>query len=131
MNDGCAEGLHAGERRVGIGSSGEIGEMRSTFGDAGEHGVAVRDGFVARKSDGALQRSCRTDALCGRCGRHCFQLKCFWDVAVYGRSCRWLFGEGIRLKEERGGESLRRVQLWNRRSDVASSGGRCRLDRLG
>ena len=53
--DGCAEGLHAGERGVWIGPGGEVGEARCAFGQAGEHGVAVGDGLVAGHGEGALQ----------------------------------------------------------------------------
>ncbi len=73
MNDGCAEGFHAGEGGVRVGSGGEVGEARGAFGDAGEHGVAVGDGFVAGKSDGALQGAGGADDLSGLdSGRHCF-----------------------------------------------------------
>ena len=72
VDDGCAEGLHAGEGGVGVGAGGEVGEARGAVGDAGEHGVAVGDGFVAGKGDGALQGAGGADDLGGRCGRHCF-----------------------------------------------------------
>ncbi len=61
----CAEGLHAGEGGVRIGSGGEVGEARGAFGDAREHGVTVGDGFVAGKGDGALQIASRVDELGG------------------------------------------------------------------
>ncbi len=75
VHDGCAESFHAGERGVGVGSGGEVGEARGACGDAGEHGVAVGDGFVAGEGEGALQIAGGTDDLRGRwsrCGGHCF-----------------------------------------------------------
>ena len=81
MSDFCAEGLHAGERGVGVGAGGEVGEARGAFGDAGEHGVAVGDGFVAGESDGALQSAGGADDLSGRCRGHYFQLKWFCRIA--------------------------------------------------
>ena len=55
VNDFCAEGLHAGEGRAGVGAGGEVGETRGPFGQASQHGVAVRDGLVTWESEGALQ----------------------------------------------------------------------------
>ena len=72
VDDGGAEGLHAGEGGVGVGSGGEVGEARGACGDAGEHGVAVGDGFVAGEGDGALQSAGGADELSGRCGEHFF-----------------------------------------------------------
>ena len=57
-------------------------------------------------------------------------LNVFGTLRYMGAVARGFFA-GITLKEERDGKSLRRVQLWNRRNDEVSSGGRCRLDRLG
>jgi hypothetical protein len=64
-DDSCAEGFHAGERGVWIGSGGEVGETRGAFGEAGEHGVTVRDGLVAWDGEGALEAASGTDDLGG------------------------------------------------------------------
>ena len=72
MNDGCTEGFHAGQRGVRICAGGEVGEARGTFGNAGEHGVAVGDGLVAGERDGALQVAGGADDLGLRCGGHWF-----------------------------------------------------------
>ena len=63
--DAGAEGFHAGERGVGVGSGGEVREARRAFGEAGEHGVAVRDGLVAGDGEGALQGAGGADDHCG------------------------------------------------------------------
>ena len=55
VDDFCAEGFHAGEGGVWVGTGGEVGEPGGAFGKAGQHGVAVGDGFVAGESEGALQ----------------------------------------------------------------------------
>ena len=63
--DGGTEGFHAGERGVGIGAGGEVGQTRCAFGEAGEHGVAMRDGLVAGNGEGALQGAGGADDLGG------------------------------------------------------------------
>ena len=63
--DASAEGFHAGERGVGVGAGGEVGEARGALGKAGEHGVAMRDGLVAGDGEGALQGTGGADDLRG------------------------------------------------------------------
>ncbi len=46
-----------------IGASGEVGQPGSAFGEAGQHGIAVRDGLVAGNSERTLQRPGRADNL--------------------------------------------------------------------
>ena len=41
------QSAHARERAVAIGSSGKMAQLGATFGDACQHAVAVRDGFIA------------------------------------------------------------------------------------
>ena len=60
-----AEGFHAGERGVGVGAGGEVGEARCAFSEAGEHGVAMRDGLVAGDGERALQGAGGADELGG------------------------------------------------------------------
>ena len=74
VDDLCAEGLHAGERGVGIGAGGEVGEAGGAFGEAGEQGVTVRDGLVSGESDGALQSAGRTNGLSGHATSILFEL---------------------------------------------------------
>ena len=50
---GYAEGAHAAERAGAVGSGGIIFEARRAFGDSGEHGVAVGDGFVSGQLNAA------------------------------------------------------------------------------
>ena len=47
VRDGSAECGHAGEGGVGVCAGGEVREAGGAFGEAGEHGVTVRDGLVA------------------------------------------------------------------------------------
>ena len=65
MEDARAEGFHAGERGVGVGPGGEVGEARCAFGEAGEHGVAMRDGLIAGDGERALQGAGGADDLGG------------------------------------------------------------------
>ena len=44
-----AEGFHAAKRAVAIAGGGEIAEFAGAVGKGGQHGVAMRDGFVAGK----------------------------------------------------------------------------------
>jgi len=48
-----AERLHAAERAVTIARGGKVAEFAGAFGKSGEHGVAMRNGFVAGKFEGA------------------------------------------------------------------------------
>ena len=57
----CAEGLHAGEGGCAVGSGGEVGEARGAFSKCAEHGVAVADGLVAGKAQGAEDVTCGSD----------------------------------------------------------------------
>src|SRR5579864_3449261 len=50
---GDAQRAHAAKRRVAIGSRRVIVDLRLTFGNGSEHGIAVRDGLVAWQANGA------------------------------------------------------------------------------
>ena len=65
LDDRCAKGFHAGERRVRVGSGGEVREPRRAFRQPGQHGVAVRDGLVAGDGERTLQRAGGADDLGG------------------------------------------------------------------
>ena len=65
VDDGGAQGSHAGKGGVGVGAGGEVGQARRALGEAGEHGVTVRDGFVTGEQERALERAGGVDDLCG------------------------------------------------------------------
>jgi len=46
-----AQRTHAIERAVAIGGSREMAEFARTFGDSGQHGVTMRNGFVTGRFD--------------------------------------------------------------------------------
>ncbi len=54
--DRSAERFHAAKGAVAIASSGEIAKFGGAVGQGAEHGVAMRDGFVAGRLDGAVKR---------------------------------------------------------------------------
>ena len=64
--DFCAQRLHAGEGRGAIGAGGEVGEARSAFGEAAEHGVAMADGFVAGQAKAADDVARGADSVRGK-----------------------------------------------------------------
>jgi len=55
VDDGCAEGFHACQGGAGVGTGREVGEAGGALREASQHGVTVRDGFVAREGKRALQ----------------------------------------------------------------------------
>ena len=65
VDDGRAERFHACEGGVGIGPGGKVGEAGGAFCNAGQHGVTVRDGFVAGQGNRALKGAGGADRLCG------------------------------------------------------------------
>jgi hypothetical protein len=54
-----AERFHATERAVAIGCQREVAQFSRAFRDARQHGVAVRDGFVAGRRHAARDCFCR------------------------------------------------------------------------
>lgn len=84
---GCAEGGHAVEGAVRVGSGGEVGEAGGSFGEAGEEGVAVGDGFVSGEDEGARERAGGADEFGGH-----------W-IKGYGIRARLSWGWGVQRGE--------------------------------
>ena len=53
---------------MGVGAGGEVREVGGSFRQTGQHGVTVRDGFVAGKGKRASKAAGRANEL--RIGRH-------------------------------------------------------------
>ena len=57
------ERFQAAKRAVAIASGSEIAQFAGAIGESGEHGVAVRNGFVARRFDTTRERVDSVDDL--------------------------------------------------------------------
>ena len=58
-----AERAHACERAVAVRRGSEVAKFAGAFGDGGQHGIAMRDGFIARRLDAAGDVFCGLDNL--------------------------------------------------------------------
>ena len=57
------ERFHAAQGAVAVGSGGEVAKVRSAFGQRGQHGVAMRNGFVSGHLDAAGKGFCGVNDL--------------------------------------------------------------------
>ena len=55
LDDRSSKRFHARERRMRVGPGRKVRETRGAFSEARQQGVPVRDGLVARNSEGTLQ----------------------------------------------------------------------------
>ena len=67
--DLCTERLHAGESGGAVCSGGEVREARGAFSECAEQAVAMADGFVAWKAQGAENVAGGSDYAFLRSGR--------------------------------------------------------------
>ena len=62
-SDVRAERFHAAERAVAIARRGEIAQFAGAFGKSSDHGVAMRNGFIAGRFDTTRERADSVDDL--------------------------------------------------------------------
>jgi hypothetical protein len=84
--DFCAERGDAAEAAGAVRSSREVGKGAGAFSEAAEHGVAMRDAFVARQAQGACEVARGLDDAFGHEFQQNTLLNCLVSIVSSGET---------------------------------------------